>query len=117
MGMGIGIHAEHPDMGEVQGCQERVACGVWFTSSGEALPKMLKFKGEDGEIYRMDHIKIHFKERKYFCGIPATEYRCSTVWNGRTRGFRLLFYPEECRWNIIWENSAGSIDNCETTIS
>ena len=28
MGMGIGIHAEHPDVGKVQGCQEPVACAV-----------------------------------------------------------------------------------------
>jgi hypothetical protein len=108
MGMGIGIHAEHPDVGKVQGCQEPVACGVWFTSNGEPLPKMLKFKGEDGEIYTLDHIQIHSREKKYFCGILAVEYRCSTLWGGRTWVFRLLFYPEECRWNIIWETPVVS---------
>lgn len=116
MGMGIGIHAEHPDMGEIQGRQERVACGVWFTSNGEPFPKMLKFKGDDGEIYRLDHIQIHSKERKYFCGISAMEYRCSAVWNSRIWGFRLLFYPEECRWNIIWENPRGRSMNMEERI-
>ena len=44
MSMGIGINSEQPDAGELKGRQEPVACGVWFTSEGVAMPKMLKFR-------------------------------------------------------------------------
>ena len=39
MGMGIGINTERPDEGQLRGRQEPVACYVWFTSTGRAMPR------------------------------------------------------------------------------
>lgn len=38
MKMGIGTNTQKPDVGEMKGGQDKVACGVWFTSSGTAMP-------------------------------------------------------------------------------
>ena len=48
MGMGIGINAQNPDEGLLKAKQESVACGVWFTSTGNSMPKLIKIKNEDG---------------------------------------------------------------------
>ena len=48
MGMGIGINSERPDEGKVRGWQEPVACYVWFTSEGKAIPKRLKYLDTEG---------------------------------------------------------------------
>ena len=42
MNMGIGINARRLDEGELNRPQEEVACGVWFTSTGDIMPKKLK---------------------------------------------------------------------------
>ena len=36
--------------------------------------------------------------------IPATEYRCSSLYEGVEYRFRLIFHMEDCRWKLIWEN-------------
>lgn len=42
--MGIGTNAQHPDEGELTRKLDAVACGVWFTSKGAAIPKMIKYQ-------------------------------------------------------------------------
>ena len=46
MSMGIGTNAQHPDEGELTRKLDAVACGVWFTSKGAAIPKMIKYQDE-----------------------------------------------------------------------
>lgn len=103
MGMGIGINAEHPDAGEVRGRQEPVACGVWFTSEGNAVPKLLKFQDEEGLIHTITHIQVVFSEKKQYCGIPLIEYQCNAEIAGMLYSFGLLYYIERQEWKILWK--------------
>lgn len=101
--MGIGINAQNPDEGELAREQTEIACGVWFTSTGNVLPKMIKYKDEEGMIRLIDRIRVLYKEKKYYCGIPIEEYRCSTVCANREYLFRLYYYMDTCCWKLSWE--------------
>lgn len=103
MSMGIGINAQHPDEGELRRKQEEIACGVWFTSTGTALPKLIKYRDADGEIRTVRHVHVMSCGKKYYCGIPAVEYRCSTVCGDREYLFRLYYYIETGCWKLSWE--------------
>ena len=46
MSMGIGINTQHADEGELQRKMEEIACGVWFTCRGAAIPKVIKYQDE-----------------------------------------------------------------------
>lgn len=102
MTMGIGTNARHCDEGENRRLQEAVACGVWFTSRGTACPKLIKFQDVEGCIRTIAGIHVLMQEKKYYCGIPAVEYRCSTVKDGKEYLFRLYYYIETGCWKISW---------------
>lgn len=103
MSMGIGINTQRPDEGVLRRKQMEIACGVWFTSTGNTMPKMLKFRDEEGMIRRIDHICVSDSCRKYYCGIPIQEYRCSAVYRDRKYLFRLYYYIEKGCWRLSWE--------------
>ena len=46
MSMGIGINTQNPDEGELKRDLEEIACGVWFTSTGAVMPKLVKYQDE-----------------------------------------------------------------------
>ena len=51
MSMGIGTNARKPDEGKLKRENLReVACGVWFTSTGTAMRKMIKYEHDEGMI-------------------------------------------------------------------
>ena len=102
MAMGIGTNAQKPDEGELRRTQEEIACGVWFTSSGVALPKLMKYKDSEGIIQTIHQVRVLQQEKKYYCGIPALEYRCSTVFGNREYLFRLYYYIEDNCWKLSW---------------
>ena len=105
MSMGIGINARKPDEGKMKRenlCE--VACGVWFTSTGTAMPKMIKYEDDEGMIRSVGQIHVQTREKKYYCGIPIHEYRCSTVAQGKEYLFRLYYYAEENQWKLSWES-------------
>lgn len=101
--MGIGTNAGRPDEGELKRKTEAIACGVWFTSSGTAMPKLIKYQDCEGMIHSIGGIHVHSRARQYYCGIPIQEYRCSTVIRGREYLFRLYYYMETNRWEISWQ--------------
>ena len=77
MSMGIGTNARKPDEGKLKRdslCE--IACGVWFTSTGTAMPKMIKYQDDEGMIHSISQIHVQTREKKYYCGIPIHEYRC-----------------------------------------
>ena len=43
MSMGIGTNTQNPDEGELKRDLEKIACGVWFTSTGSVMPKLVKY--------------------------------------------------------------------------
>lgn len=102
MGMGIGTNTQKADEGELKRTQEEIACGVWFTSTGNTMPRIIKFQDGEGMIRTITNIRILIQEKKQYCGIPVWEYRCSTLSNEREYLFRLYYYPEECKWKISW---------------
>ena len=103
MDMGIGINARQPDEGEMTVSQVEIACGVWFTSTGNTVPKMLKYMDDDGNIHVIDNIRVMRQEKKYYCGIPIQEYRCRTVCGNREYLFRLYYYVDTGCWKLSWE--------------
>ncbi len=108
MKMGIGTNTQKPDAGEMKGGQDKVACGVWFTSSGTAMPQLIKYKDREEEIHCIHNIRVLTREKKFYCGILVIEYLCSSIQEeetedeGREILFKLYYYPEECRWKIAW---------------
>ena len=103
MSMGIGTNAQNPDEGELKRDLKEIACGVWFTSTGEIIPKMFKYQDEEGLIHTIRKIHVMTQKKKYYCGIPIQEYRCSTVLGNREYLYRLYYYLETSRWKISWE--------------
>lgn len=103
MAFGIGVHTVCPDRGALQGKQENVACDCWFSSTGATIPRLIKFRDAEGGIQCLKDIQVHEMEKLFRCGIPVTEYRCSSLYQGREYRFRLIFHMEECQWKLIWE--------------
>lgn len=103
MGMGIGTNTQKPDEGEIKGIQEEIACGIWFTSTGRTIPKMIKFMDHEGVLQVIDNIRILKMEKKYYCGIPLMEYNCSTLVGNQEYLFKLYYYLEDCIWKIEWK--------------
>ena len=64
MSMGIGTNAQHPDEGELTRKLDAVACGVWFTSKGATIPKMIKYQDEEGFVHSITHIHVQNREEK-----------------------------------------------------
>ena len=107
MSMGIGTNTRKPDEGKLKKDDLReIACGVWFTSTGTAMPKMIKYQDDEGMIHSIDQIHVQTREKKYYCGILIHEYRCSTVAQGQEYLFRLYYYAEENRWKLSWESGS-----------
>ncbi len=99
--MGIGTNAQSPDEGKLKGNQTPAACGVWFTSNGRILPKMLKFQEPDGQIVTLTHIQVLTEEEKHYCGIPTLRYKCNGENAGKVLEFTLLYYIEQQEWKMI----------------
>ena len=45
MSMGIGTNTQNPDEGELKRDLEKIACGVWFTSTGYRHAKIGQVPG------------------------------------------------------------------------
>lgn len=103
MGMGIGINSERPDEGKVRGWQEPVACYVWFTSEGKAIPKRLKYLDTEGFVQEIRGIHVVSSSEKNYCGIPTVEYDCNCIIGNREYAFRLLYYLERHIWKLLWK--------------
>ena len=72
MSMGIGTNAQHPDEGELTRKLDAVACGVWFTSKGTAIPKMIKYQDEEGFVHSITHILQIVGLNGHLCHIRRT---------------------------------------------
>ena len=78
MSMGIGTNTQNPDEGELKRDLEKIACGVWFTSTGSVMPKLVKYQDDEGLLHTISQIHVLTQEKKYYCGIPIQEYRYSS---------------------------------------
>ena len=74
MGMGIGTNTQKPDEGELKRNLDEIACGVWFTSKGTTIPKMVKYQDEEGLIHSITKIHEQKQEQKFYFGNPIEEF-------------------------------------------
>ena len=103
MSMGIGTNTQNPDEGELKRDLEKIACGVWFTSTGSVMPTLVKYQDEEGLLHTISQIHVLKQDKKYCRGIPIQEYGCSTVLENQEYLFRLYYYLEDNCWKISWE--------------
>lgn len=80
-----------------------VACFIWYTSTGRAIPKMIKYKDEKGTLRVMTNIQVILVEEKNYCGIPSTEFECEGEEADQVKSFQLFFFPETCQWKLLWK--------------
>ncbi len=78
-----------------------IACHIWFTSTGTAMPLSFRFEDDVGEIQTVRDMTVRYTEEKNFSGIPSREYGCEAVIGGLIREFRLIFYCETCLWVML----------------
>ena len=98
---GIGTNMESFDSGAIRGRQIQIACKTWFTSNGSVKPLSFKFEGDDGMIQTVGAVSVSYSEDKNYSGILSREYGCRAVIGGLMHEFKLVFFPEECRWIMI----------------
>jgi hypothetical protein len=97
----IGSEKEELQERAVDGKYHKVAVGCWFTASDKAIPHMIKYETEEGEIRTLQHIQILKTERKHYAGILSQKYVCSAVVEGRSQEFILLYHMESNHWDLI----------------
>lgn len=91
---------QFPDAGKLTGSQIEVACDCWFSCSGKTIPRLIKFKDDEGVIQTLKNIYVISSEDKAFCGIKTKVYNCSTEFEGQQTFFKLIFNKEDCVWYI-----------------
>lgn len=98
---GIGTNENEIDSGTPRGQIYAVACKTWFTASGIVRPLSFKFEGDDGVIQTVENLTIKYVEDKNYSGIPSKEYGCEAIIGGLRHVFKLVFYPETCKWEML----------------
>ena len=101
MGFALGIEKEKLQERAVKGRYAKVAVGCWFTSTGKAIPKMLKYEDEEGMRHLVNDIQVLKTEQKYYAGILSHKYVCQTMSGGLNQEFVLLYYPGENTWSMV----------------
>lgn len=100
MAFEISVNSSKADAGDIRGTQQNIACQCWFTSTGRAMPLMLKVQDENGEIRTIREITVHSQEKKQYAGAPSIEYDCTLTLHGRSVRAWLIYYLSENRWVI-----------------
>ena len=101
MGFAVGMEKEKLQEKEVRGRYVKVAVGCWFTSTGKAIPKMLKYEDEEGMRHLMNDIQVLKTEQKYYAGILSQKYVCSAVVDDQEQNFILLYHPGDSTWDMV----------------
>lgn len=89
------------DVGSLRGQTYPIACKSWCTKDGVMMPLSFKFEGEDGGLHYVSDISTNCTEEKNYSGIPSREFMCRAVIGGLMQEFKLIFYPEECKWVMV----------------
>ncbi len=95
MGFAVGMEKERLQEKAVRGRYVKVAVGCWFTSTGKAIPKVLKYEDEEGMRHLMNDIQVLKTEQKYYAWILRHKYVCQAVLGTRSEEFVLLYFPVE----------------------
>lgn len=95
----------HIDSGTRKGHAYPIAVKSWFTSSGSMIPLSFKFEGDDGELYYVQNLRVKSSEEKHYAGIPSRDFNCTAILGGLEKEFRLVYYPNDCRWVMMLDTS------------
>lgn len=98
-GTGSVVHVK--DSGEIRGTQIDVAVGCWFTSTGESIPKLIKWKDDDCTIHTINNITVLCKTPKIFYGNSTMEYVCRLVSNNTVKTVKLIFFIKDYKWRMV----------------
>ncbi len=90
---------------EIKGYYRKVAVGCWFTATGRAIPKMLRYEDEEGLRHVVEHIQVLEDDQRQCTGILIRRYDCRALINGAWREFVLLYHPGENIWDMILPGS------------
>lgn len=101
MAFGIGIHTASPEHHIIKGPYADVAVKCWFTSTGRAMPLMMKVETSENERIMIDHIQVVTAQKQYYAGILNWKYTCQAPVHGNMRQFILLFCPDQCLWRLV----------------
>lgn len=101
MAFGIGTNTESLEHQALAGTYRDVAVKCWFTSTGRAIPLMLKVQIENEEIIEVKHMRVLTSDKQYFAGVINWKYKCLAEVNHNLQEFTLLFNPEECSWKLV----------------
>ncbi|MDO5423858.1 MAG: hypothetical protein Q4F41_09045 [Eubacteriales bacterium] len=101
MGFTTGTEEETLQEKAIPGRHQKAAVSCWFTSTGRAIPQLVKYMDEDGSFRTLKNIQVLTTDQKYYGGILSRKYVCRTLSAGRTWDFTLLYYPESGIWNLI----------------
>lgn len=101
--MGFAISTEKEKLQEraIRGKYLKAAVGCWFTSSGKAMPQIVKYEDDDGCIQILRDIHVINTTQKYYAGIQSRKYDCSVIVDQRKQEFTLLYNPETGQWNMV----------------
>lgn len=86
---------------EVKGKRKKVAVDCWFTSTGRAIPHIVKYEDEEGCLQTIRDIQVLKREQKNFAGIYSQRFDCQAVVEGYERQFILMFRLQDHTWDMI----------------
>lgn len=85
----------------VPGRYHKVAVLCWFTSTGKAMPKIVKYEDENQCRHTLDQIHVLKADEKRCTGFVVQRYNCSAVIDDRIQRFMLLYHPGENTWDMV----------------
>lgn len=88
----------------IQEHRQKVAVDCWFTSTGRAMPRMVKYEDRDGCLQVLRNIQVIKQDQKNCAGIYCQRFDCRTVVDGRECDFILVFHAKEHRWDMVIVN-------------
>lgn len=78
--------------------RSEVACNIWFTATGKAMPLMIKYKNSTGEIKSIHDIRVIHDKEQIYSGVKSHEYICKGTVNHDDQYFKLIFYQDRVIW-------------------
>ena len=101
--MGFALESQEEKLHEraVRGRYHKVAVLCWFTSTGKAMPKAVKYEDEENCLQMINQIQILKTDEKHYAGILRQRYDCRAVIDDRIQQFTLLYHPGENTWDMM----------------
>lgn len=85
----------------VRGRYRKAAVDCWFTSSGQGIPRLVKYEDDEGCLQTLRNIQVLQREQQHYGGLWTRRYACRTAVEGRTVDFLLLYHAESNSWELV----------------